>query len=253
MNRLVSERLVHLFEWPSRHHVHVLFPLMVILAIGVHAAAFLLFQVYYTPGPGKRPRPAEVYVLPAEGPAAAGLKAWLEAADPALMTHTQALHGKEAVLAPVEYHPRFENPSFQLDVPATPSARTTLPLPSELMVGMGLTEKIERKPLVYPRLPTTLDLTGGLVGRKVEQLAPIRISSAPATLPEPAILRAGLSPDGRVRHAFLVQSSGSSELDEAAIRSALQSRFSSGPPEVTWGEIIFLWGADLYEGKEATP
>ena len=35
---------IHLFEWPSRHNVHLALPLMLVLSFALHAASMFLFH-----------------------------------------------------------------------------------------------------------------------------------------------------------------------------------------------------------------
>ena len=62
---------IHLFEWPSRHNVHLALPLMLILSFLLHAASMFLFHAALPDSNGTSERAASVnYILPGSAEAA---------------------------------------------------------------------------------------------------------------------------------------------------------------------------------------
>ena len=77
---------IHLFEWPSRHNVHLALPLMLVLSFALHAASMFLFHTSFPRSNGSAERIASVtYILPGS-PEASKLAPILAASDPALFS-----------------------------------------------------------------------------------------------------------------------------------------------------------------------
>ena len=77
---------IHLFEWPSRHNVHLALPLMLVLSFALHAASMFLFHAAFPRSNGSAERIASItYILPGS-PEAAKLAPILAASDPALFS-----------------------------------------------------------------------------------------------------------------------------------------------------------------------
>ncbi|MEI6340005.1 MAG: hypothetical protein WCQ57_15720, partial [Verrucomicrobiota bacterium] len=54
---------LHLFDWPSRHNVHLALPLMLVLSFVLHAACVVVFQVDYPRTHASPEHSAEVFFL----------------------------------------------------------------------------------------------------------------------------------------------------------------------------------------------
>ncbi len=77
---------IHLFEWPSRHNVHLALPLMLVLSFALHAASIFLFHASFPRSNGSTERVGSItYILP-DSPEAAKLAPILAGSDPALFS-----------------------------------------------------------------------------------------------------------------------------------------------------------------------
>ena len=54
---------IHLFEWPSRHNVHLALPIMLVLSFLLHAACMFIFHATFPRSEGSRERSATVYIF----------------------------------------------------------------------------------------------------------------------------------------------------------------------------------------------
>ena len=80
---------IHLFEWPSRHNVHLALPIMLVLSFFLHAACMFIFHATFPRSEGSRERSVAVYHLLPGSPEAAKVAPMLAASDPALFSSTK--------------------------------------------------------------------------------------------------------------------------------------------------------------------
>lgn len=241
----------HLFDWPSRHNVHLALPAMLVVSFLLHAASAVVFQVTY-PRPRPSPEhPARVFFLRPGSPDAVQVEPVLAAEDPALFSPA-AVSGRGVwKVDGTEYVASFDAMTTALS-PAPPAPGTSLP-PVSPNPGPVTARLAVRPPgPVVPGLPTTVRLGGGLDDREatlpktVEYSAPVRQRLTPAEF------LVAVSPDGRPLHVFPQRSSGHESLDRIALRTLLATRFSrkDTPAEPAWGTVTFLWGNDIRSDKE---
>ncbi len=86
---------IHLFEWPSRHNVHLVLPIMLVVSFLLHAASLFIFQATFPRSEGSRERSAMIYYLLPESPEAVRIAPMLAASDPALFSSAK-IFGREA-------------------------------------------------------------------------------------------------------------------------------------------------------------
>lgn len=244
---------IHLFEWPSRHNVHLALPLMIVLSVALHAACVVVFQVAY-PRPHRSPqRSAEVFFLVPGSPIAKRIAPLLAASDPALFSPGHVPGGEAGKLPETAYIPSFdsERPTLtRLDDPAPPPALP--PLASSGPVSVPLTVPNPPKSRA-PGLPTAVRFDGALSGRSFVPPENLTFSSATVRGLAPTVFLVAVSPEGLPLHVFPLarQSSGNEILDRAALRYLASGRFAPDPSakEPAWGTAIFLWGSDVKGAK----
>ena len=86
---------IHLFEWPSRHNVHLVLPIMLVVSFLLHAASLFIFQATFPRSEGSRERSAMIYYLLPGSPEAVRIAPMLAASDPALFSSAK-IFGREA-------------------------------------------------------------------------------------------------------------------------------------------------------------
>ncbi|MFZ4681631.1 MAG: hypothetical protein ACOYMS_03940 [Terrimicrobiaceae bacterium] len=243
---------LHLFDWPSRHNVHLTLPLMLVLSFLLHAACAAVFQVAYPRSKASPERSATVYFLQPGTPEAAQMAPLLAASDPALFSPGQ-LFGRDGWKLPeTVYVASFdsEKPALSpLPVPASASV-----LPAVLSTGpvVGKQQHVGSKTVDRaPGAPTVLKLSGELSGRTVTPPAEFHFSAPPKQGLIPAEFLIAVSPDGFPLHLFPQTSSGNEKLDRAALSYLAAARFSrdASQSEPVWGTATFLWGADVERKK----
>ena len=240
---------VHLFDWPSRHNVHLALPLMLVLSVGLHVGGVAAFQLVQTRAPATSERRAQVYVLTPGSPEAAAVGALLAAEDPALFSPAHSTGRDTWKLPETAYIPGFDAAPPALLAEAPPPAATTLPPMAATGPVSGDVSARSAPPARRPGTPTAIGFGPELSGRKT---TPPEGFSFAVVAPDgwktlaPAEFLIAVSPDGRLLHAFPRKSSGHDTLDRAALRYLTALRFEpAGDSEATWGTATFHWGADV--------
>lgn len=238
-----------LFDWPSRHHVHLALPLMLLLAAVLHVAGIAVFQVSHPRAETPNDPSAEVYYLAPGSPEAARLEPLLAAADPALFSPAHLTGRNPWKLPETLYTASFDTgePALLAAPPAPPAS--LLPAASSVGPVSADSSRRPRPPRPLPGIPTRVTFGTPLDGRTVTPPPDISFAVVP-----PAAAKAltaaeffiAVSPEGRPLYFFPRRSSGSEPLDQAALRYLAGSRFSPDPgaTEPAWGTATFHWGAD---------
>jgi hypothetical protein len=240
-----SERLSLIFDWPSRHAVHLALPLMVVVSFFAHAAGLAVFQLKPPAEPAVPRRSAGVFVLAPWSEDAAKVTPMIAAADPALFSASASEDRDIWLLPSTDYPPSFDSlrPSLAplpTEPPQVTSFTSSAPVSSE--------RRSRPIPKAEPTLPTRIEWTGALRDFSFEP-APGVAFAAPARqnlLPLEFLVAVG--PHGKLLHAFPLGSSGNERIDRDALRSLLGGHLSAGSRSLeapVWGTAIFLWGADI--------
>jgi len=231
-----------IFEWPGRHHLHLLLPLTILLAAILHAGMFFVFSIIYPRPENSGPEPAQIYFITPGTPDAARLEELLRSSDPAVFApgrgldlpdpvppaaYTPQYHSDKPELAPLPAiaETRMSAPVAAGPVPmrrtAPPAVASSTPAPTALLATQALAERLPSLPtgLVFP-IPQGFD-------------------------PEPAVFLVAVRPDGRVSHIFLQRSSGNTALDLQASALLRKSKFSPAASGEDWDFVSFQWGTDL--------
>jgi len=240
-----------IFAWPSRHNVHLVFPLMLIFSFLLHASCVLLFSVTYPRSKSAAPKSAEVFFLQPGSREEAALAPFLNAEDPALFSPGQVFGRHVWKLPETAYVPSFDVKSPSLEPLPPGAAQPMLPPVSEAeFVGLKAPPPISGT----PGLATTMRLGGGLAGRSFTPPAGFAFT-APGQALTPTSFMVAVSPDGLPMHLIPLPqaTSGSDSLDRAALRYLAGTRFAADPAahDSVWGTATFLWGADV--ARESQP
>lgn len=239
-----------LFDWPTRHHVHLVLPLMLVVSFGLHAVGVVVFRASHPRSQASPERPAQIWFLPPGSPEAARVMPMLEASDPALFSPAQISARDIGSRPDTVYVPSFDSESPEL-----------APLPGEIIKTLGpvgpLMAAIRSGPIrgeplpVQPGIPTRLKTGGGLSGREVALPADASFHAPPRPGLLPQEFLVSVSPEGRVLHVFPLNSSGNETLDREALQVLTRARFSAAAEETdpVWGTATFLWGVDVYREK----
>lgn len=242
-------KLDHLFDWPSRHHVHLALPVMLVISAGLHVAGILVFQQTHTRAKTHSERGAKAYFLAPGSAEAAKLAPLLAASDPALFSPAHPSVRDIWKLPETTYLA-----SFDANAPAlltAPPSSAKIQLPPVSSAG-PVTRDFAPAPAAQkpqPGIPTAVTFGQQLAGRAVTPPENFSFSVVPADglkSLEPASFLIAVSPEGRTLYFFLRRSSGSEALDRAALRYLAETRFAtSGDAEPAWSSATFHWGADV--------
>lgn len=229
-----------IFDWPGRHHLHLMLPMAIVAAIAAHAGLFFLFSIIYPRQESVATDAPNVFFVPAGSEESAHLSAILLSEDPAVFAPGRGLPLKSSP-PPVEYTPQYDTAKPVLDglppvAASEVSPSATKPVP--FLDGDGPQHKT-RTAVPFVRLANT----GSLAGRLPVLPPDNNLHPATGSNPEKAVFLVAIRPDGSVAHLFPQQSSGSEDLDRkaAAVLRGLKLSEGSGDPE--WGFVSFEWGA----------
>jgi outer membrane biosynthesis protein TonB len=246
---------IHLFEWPSRHNVHLALPVMLILSFLLHVGSLFLFHATIPRSDGSPERDASVnYILPGS-PEAAKLAPILAASDPALFSPAQVFGPDVWNLPETTYVASFDEETPALKpLPSPPPTQFLPPVAGTAPVTVA-TIAPKASSVRQPAPPTTVRFSGALEDRAWTPPAGFQFSHLSASTRQgraPAEFLVAVSPEGLPLHFFLQQSSGDENLDRAALRYLAGGRFEAAPsnPEPAWGTATFIWGGEISSEKQ---
>lgn len=239
----------HLFDWPSRHNVHLALPLMLLVSAGLHVGGVAAFQLVHTRARTATERSAQVVFLAPASPEAAALGALLAADDPALFSPAHSAGRGVWKLPETAYTPGFDASPPALLAAAPPAPAPALPPLAATGPVSDVVPSRPASPTQRGGAPTAVTFGREFAGRSV--VAPDGFSFA-VVVPDgwktlaPAEFLIAVSPEGRLLHAFPRKSSGHDALDRTALRYLTALRFDpTDTAEAAWGSATFHWGADV--------
>ncbi len=232
-----------IFEWPGRHHLHLLLPLTILLAALLHAGLFFVFSIIYPRPENTALEPAQVYFISPGSEDAARLEMLMHSSDSAVFAPGRGLDLPEPV-PPVAYTPQYDSDKPALaPLPAPERALTQAPLFSG-PVPLGGKKPKATSPAAAPA-PTKLISSDTLAGR-IPSLPEGIVFQIPLGVdPEPAVFLVAVRGDGRTSHVFPQHSSGDASLDLRAAAVLRGLIFSPDPAGESWGFVTFQWGNNL--------
>lgn len=242
-----GQRLSMVFDWPSRHAVHVALPAMMIVSVLLHGVGLLVFQLRPPAEPLSTRRSASVYFLSPTAADTGNIVPMIASADPSLFSAATSEDRDIWLLPSSDYSPSFDGlrqkfASLPEESQAAPSS--LLSFDSVRAGGRGTTPPLATQTL----LPTKIALDGDHSGM-VFEMAPGITFMAPERknlFPLEFLIASG--PDGHLLHAFPLVSSGDEQIDRAALRGLMGGRVKTptdSPGKVLWGRATFLWGSDV--------
>lgn len=231
-----------IFEWPGRHHLHLMLPVTILLAASLHVGLFFVFSIIYPRPESARIDPAQVCYIPPGSADAVRLEGLLRSSDPAVFAPGRGLDLPE-LPPPVAYIPRYTSDRPTLD-PLPRFINTARPQ----FDGPVPVRKESLKPAAEEPLPSLTRLVStDAISSRIPALPEGTVFAIPQGFdPEPAAFLVALAGDGRVTHVFQQHSSGNSLLDLKAAGILRGLKFAPDPSGVSWGFVAFQWGTDVH-------
>lgn len=232
-----------IFEWPGRHHLHLMLPVTILLAAILHAGLFFVFSIIYPRAENAGPDPAQVYFIPPGTADAARLEGLLRYSDPAVFAPGRGLDLPEP-FPPVAYVPRYASDKPTLD----PLPRLTKSdFPRAVFSGPVPVRQESHKSAGAPPLPSTTRLVStDALSARISALPEGTAFLIPQGFdPEPAVFLVAVREDGQAAHIFQQHSSGNSLLDLKAASLLRGMKFVPDPSGGSWGFVTFQWGTDV--------
>ena len=233
-----------IFEWPGRHHLHLMLPAAIVLAAVLHAGLFFVFSIIYPHPRNGGPEPAQVFFVPPGSADAARLEGLLRSSDPAVFAPGRGLDLPEP-FPPVAYVPRYASDKPVLD--PLPRVKKS-GLPRSAFAGPVPLVRKNPEPAGGPPPPSSTRLVAaGPLSAQIPALPEGSVFPVPKGFdPEPAVFLVDVREDGAAAHVFLQHSSGNSRLDLKAASLLRKLAFAPQPAGGSWEFVTFQWGADVH-------
>lgn len=222
------------FDWPHPAHLHLAFPLFLMLAALIHAAAVFSLGIRYPAGRPPAVHAAEVFLTGERGSLSPGLPVWLRAEDPSLLAPGREDSGLPPIEAPSSHTPSFDlvAPDFMQAPSGTTSARFGSAL-AEMSRPVPTT--VSKSAAAVAPLPVI-----GIVETARSAGNDPQVDSAPIESPEarPSVFLARITDDGTVREVFTVRTSGNPRADAERAARIRRARGTAGAGErMVWIEM----------------
>ena len=244
-----GDRLRLLFDWASAQHAPRRLVLWILVALLLHAGAYLLLRVSYPPATPARISEATLYVLLPGSPEARRLEPFLAAADPALFAAEEA-HGVPMPPPPKPaYEPSYAAAKPQLVPLPDNEARVLPPLIREFGPVPVPEANAPSRISAAPAAETQIAFSDSLAARAPQDWPKKNFVARPGDRLAAASFLIAVAPDGRVLQVFRTpESSGDDNkpLADAASQYLMNLWFRRGPDsKIAWGSATFHWGLDL--------
>jgi hypothetical protein len=244
-----------LFNWRPPRSRKLSIALFIALSFVLHAICFYVFQIIYPTAVVLLPAPARVSLITSASEQGRTLLRWVEAEDPALASAPQRPPESRRPSPPRTPHipsylaeqPQLKHvPLPEVEIRA-PAADPPAPIPPAR----------RSPPQSLGRQPTRVDFSEEFAGRKASFLPEPDFVAATGETPQSVRFRVALAPDGTIRFALPLNSSGDPALDAQARHHLSMIRFrpldaAANSPAV-WGIATVAWGNDVKRPAEPSP
>jgi hypothetical protein len=251
-----SPEPVLLFNWRPPRPRKISIVLFIGLSVLLHAICFYVFQIVYPTAVVLLPPPARVSLITADSEQGRTLLQWIEAEDPALASAPQrppesrrrSLPRTPHIPSYVAAQPQLKHLPFAEAANRTPPVDPPAPIPSW--------------PHPAPRSlgprPTRLAFSDELTARGAPFVPKADFAAATRETPQSVRFRVALAPDGTLRFALPLNSSGDPALDAQARVYLSMVRFHplaapANGGDALWGIATVEWGNDVARPAEPSP
>jgi hypothetical protein len=242
-----------LFNWRPPRSRKVSIALFIGLSALLHAVCFYAFQIIYPTAVVLLPPPARVSLITPDSEQGRALLQWIEAEDPALASAPQrppesrfrSLPRTPHVPSYVAEQPQLKHvplPAVQVRAPAVDPPAPILPSPRYSPRSLG-------------QQPTGGNFSDEFAGRGAPFIPKPDFSAATRETPQAVSFRVAVVPNGTIRFALPLNSSGDPALDAQARHHQSMVRFhplESAPDQgaAVWGIATIEWGNDIKRPSE---
>jgi len=241
----VSSSAAFIFNWNPPRRRSLVLTGFVMLSLGVHVAAFYVFQVVYPQTVSLLPTPRRISLMTASSEQTATLLRWIDAEDPALASTTRKPAHMRREMGKVEHVPSYFAREAALKEP--PPLTTDLSIPTTQPPGpVPLARPAAASPTGIQ--PTRVTFSPELQQLGPAQFAPVNFKISSNETPQNAQFRIAVDAKGAVVYCFPLASSGDAALDELARQHLALTRFparAANGDSLTWGIATIEWGNDL--------
>lgn len=244
---------VLLFNWRPPRSYKVSIALFIAFSALLHAVCFYVFQIIYPAAVVLLPPPARVSLITPDSEQGRSLLQWVEAEDPALASAPQRPPESQRRIPPRTPH----IPSYMAEPPllkhvSIPAVRVRTP---EVDPPAPISSGSHPPPPSLGSRPTSVSFSDEFAGRGAPFIPRPDFSAATREPPQAVRFRVAIAPDGIIRFALPLNSSGDPALDSQARHHLSMVRFhpleaSSDQAPVIWGIATIEWGNDIKRPSE---
>ncbi len=245
-----------LFNWRPPRSRKVSIALFIALSALVHAVCFYVFQIIYPAAVVLLPPPARVSLITPDSEQGRALLQWVEAEDPALASAPQRPpESRRRSLPRTPHIPSYVAEQPQLKHLPLPKAQVRTP---EVDPPAPIPPDFRPSPHSLGLQPTGVDFSEEFAGRGAPFIPAPEFSAATRETPQAVRFRIALAPDGTIRFALPLNSSGDPALDAQARHHLSMVRFhaletGAEPGAAVWGIATIEWGNDIKRPSEPPP
>lgn len=247
-----GDRLQLLFDWAHEDGRRLV--LWTIVAIALHAGAWLLFQTRYPHPEPTQISDATLYMLRPGSPEAARLAPLLASADPALAAPERDDRLGLPEPAIPEYQPSYAVAAPELVPLPDPPTRLLPPLLQDFGPVPMNDASIAAPALPPPATATQVIFSAALQNRTPSRMPAMNFSARPGDQLAPSRFLLAVASDGRVLHVVRAADPVNESLDDAVARRLMGLSFAPDPGAPTiWGVATFYWGLDVRREEPPAP
>ena len=239
---------VLLFNWRAPRSRRGLIALFIGLSAAFHAVCFYVFQIIYPTAVVLPPPPARVSLITADSEQGRNFLQWIEAEDPALASAPQRPpESRRRALPQTPHVPSYVAEPPNLKHVSLPESRVRTP---EVDPPAPIPPAPQPSPLSLGRQPTGVNFSEELADRGTPFFPRPEFSAATRETPQAVRFRVAVAPDGIIRFALPLNSSGDPALDAQARGYLSMVRFhrletAADNAPATWGVATIEWGNDI--------
>jgi outer membrane biosynthesis protein TonB len=242
-----------LFNWRPPRSRKVSIALFICLSALVHAVCFYVFQIIYPAAVVLLPPPARVSLITPDSEQGRSLLQWIEAEDPALASAPQRPpESRRRSLPRTPHIPSYVAEQPQLRHVPLPEVQVRAP---EVDPPAPIPPNPRPSPHSLGPEPTGVRFSEEFAGRGDPFIPRPDFSAATRETPQAVRFRVAVAPDGTIRFALPLNSSGDPALDAQARLHLSLVRFHPVEPAsdheaAVWGIATIEWGNDIKRPSE---
>jgi len=243
-----GRRLNLLFDWAAAQDDRRRLALWIVVALALHAGAYIFFRLSYPVPRAARISDATLYVLLPGSRESSLIAPYLASADPALVAPEGRPNVKLAAPAIPTYKPSYATWMPVVSPLPDPQPRVAPPLVRVYAPVEVSDSYAPPPPQAAPARDTQIAFSASLAPRTPRNRPQLHFVTARGEQLAPSEFLLAIAPDGRVLH--VLKNGPGQALDDEASKYLMSLWFQRGDGSaIVWGTATFHWGLDIKREK----